>query len=133
MAMTGGTVGKSYFVKKLNEEMYVNQRVATIKISGLIDPTYIHFSLRTREIQKIIQEKKKSTNDNISMTDINNFLISLPPIEEQKIIVTKVKQLMSWCDELEKKIEKRDAYQEKMMQAVVKQAFKMEKESIEME
>jgi len=64
------------------------------------------------------------------MTDINNFLISLPPLEEQKTIVSKVNQLMAWCDELEKKIEKRDAYQEKMMQAVVKQAFKTEKEPI---
>jgi hypothetical protein len=40
---------------------------------------------------------------------------------------------MAWCDELEKKIKKRDAYQEKMMQAVVNQAFKTEKETIEME
>ena len=130
MAMTGGTVGKSYYVKALDEDMYVNQRVATIKISELIDSTYIHYSLRIPLIQNIIQEKKKSTNDNISMTDINNFLISLPPLEEQKTIVSKVNQLMAWCDELEKKIEKRDAYQEKMMQAVVKQAFKTEKEPI---
>ena len=130
MAMTGGTVGKSYYVKALDEDMYVNQRVATIKISELIDSTYIHYSLRIPLIQNIIQEKKKSTNDNISMTDINNFLISLPPLEEQKTIVSKVTQLMAWCDELEKKIEKRDAYQEKMMQAVVKQAFKTEKEPI---
>jgi type I restriction enzyme S subunit len=130
MAMTGGTVGKGYYVKALDEDMYVNQRVATIKISELIDSTYIHYSLRIPLIQNIIQEKKKSTNDNISMTDINNFLISLPPLEEQKTIVSKVNQLMAWCDELEKKIEKRDAYQEKMMQAVVKQAFKTEKEPI---
>jgi len=38
---------------------------------------------------------------------------------------------MSWCDELEKKIENRDAYQSTMMQAVVKQAFKKETELIE--
>ncbi len=40
---------------------------------------------------------------------------------------------MAWCDELEKKIEKRDAYQAKMMQAVVKPAFKTEKEMVETE
>ena len=32
MAMTGGTVGKTYLVNNLNEKMYVNQRVATIRI-----------------------------------------------------------------------------------------------------
>ncbi|RCW28924.1 restriction endonuclease subunit S [Marinilabilia salmonicolor] len=62
---------------------------------------------------------------------LKNKLIPICPVEEQEVIVTKVKQLMSWCDELEKKIEKRDAYQGKMMQAVVKQAFKMEKETVE--
>jgi hypothetical protein len=45
------------------------------------------------------------------------------PFEEQKQIVSKVNQLMAWCDELEKKIEKRDAYQERIMQAVVKKAI----------
>ena len=56
------------------------------------------------------------------------MVIPIPPIDEQKEIVSKVKQLMSWCDELEKKIDKRDVYQDKMMQAVVKQAFKTDKE-----
>lgn len=64
---------------------------------------------------------------------MKKFCFALPPHEEQKAIVSKVKQLMAWCDELEKKIEKRDVYQAKMMQAVVKQAFKTEKETVEME
>lgn len=69
----------------------------------------------------------------LSQGNLNIIPISVPPYEEQKAIVSKVKQLMAWCDELEKKIEKRDAYQEKMIQAVVKQAFKTEKEIVEAE
>lgn len=62
---------------------------------------------------------------------LENLEFMFPNITEQKAIVSKVKQLMAWCDELDKKIEKRDAYHEKMMQAVVKQTFKKETELME--
>jgi len=62
----------------------------------------------------------ETTIKNVSLKAMRLMLIPLPPVKEQKAIVSKVKQLIAWCDELEKKIEKRDAYQEKMMQAVVK-------------
>ena len=51
--------------------------------------------------QLVIQEAKNSTNDNISMSDINNFWVALPPIEEQQRIVAKVDELMQLCDQLE--------------------------------
>ena len=35
LAMTGGTVGKSYYIQNLKEKMYVNQRVADIKINNI--------------------------------------------------------------------------------------------------
>ncbi len=57
---------------------------------------------------------------NFNLGRIRAFPIPSPPFEEQKQIVSKVNQLMIWCDELEQKIEKRDAYQQRIMQAVVK-------------
>ena len=37
LCMTGGTVGKSYFITTLDEPMMTNQRVATIKIFGALE------------------------------------------------------------------------------------------------
>ena len=37
LCMTGGTVGKSFFIKTLDEPMMTNQRVATIKIFGPLE------------------------------------------------------------------------------------------------
>lgn len=37
MCMTGGTVGKSYFVKELLKPMVVNQRVADIKVLKMMN------------------------------------------------------------------------------------------------
>lgn len=105
MAMTGGTVGKSLLVQTLPEPMVVNQRVATIKLIQGIDSTYINSLIRSELIQSVINEAKNSTNDNISMKSINNFLIPLPPSAEQHRIVAKVDELMLLCDQLEQQTE----------------------------
>lgn len=99
LCMTGGTVGKSYFVKNIDEPMMTNQRVATIKIMVAIEE-YINFVILSPVIQKIIQLSKNSTNDNISMDTINSFTIPLPPLAEQKRIVEKLEQLLPLCDRL---------------------------------
>jgi type I restriction enzyme S subunit len=101
MAMTGGTVGKSYFVKSLPEPMVVNQRVATIKVFATANPSYVDIAIRSEMTQEVIRKVKNSTNDNISMGDIKGFAIPLPPHAEQKRIVARVEELLRWCDTLE--------------------------------
>lgn len=65
---------------------------------------------------------------NFNLGRIRSFPIPFPPFDEQKEIVNKVNQLMILCYELEKKIEKRDSYQDRIMQAIIKQAFTTIKE-----
>ena len=103
MCMTGGTVGKSYLVKILNEEMYVNQRVADIKCPGLVDIDYIYSVILSHHIQASIQDNKNSTNDNISAELIRNFIIPLPPLAEQKRIVDAIEKLLPLCEKLGEK------------------------------
>ena len=101
MAMTGGTVGKSYFVRSLPEPMVVNQRVATIKVSTNVYPSYVDVVIRSEMTQEVIHKAKNSTNDNISMGDIKSFAIPIPPLAEQRRIVAKVEHLMALVDALE--------------------------------
>ena len=107
MAMTGGTVGKTYFVRSLAEKMVVNQRVATIKLLPLISEKYINCVIQTRLIKDVVEEAKNSTNDNISMSDIKNFFIPVPPLEEQKAIVEIVEQLFKEVEALEEQTKAR--------------------------
>ena len=100
MCMTGGTVGKSYLVKELDSEMYVNQRVADIKCTSLVNIDYIYENILDSHIQNEIQKNKNSTNDNISAELIKNFLIPLPPIEEQQRIVEKLNQILPIIDSM---------------------------------
>jgi type I restriction enzyme S subunit len=102
MAMTGGTVGKSLFIKKIEELMVVNQRVAMIKLSNYTLEEFIYFVIRSKMTQDVVNEAKNSTNDNISMSNIKSFIIPLPPLSEQKAIVKIVEQLFEEVEILER-------------------------------
>lgn len=95
IAMTGGTVGKSMlFSSKSNDVLLLNQRVAIIRYN-LILPQYIYAFIKSPYIKEIIDNAKNSTNDNISMADISDFLIPLPPLDEQKRIVKALDNVLA--------------------------------------
>ncbi len=119
MAMTGGTVGKSYFVRSMPEPMVVNQRVATIKVLDSALPSYIDVVIRSEMTQEVIRKAKNSTNDNISMGDIKGFMIPLPPLAEQRRIVEKVEQLMALVDALETQLAASRATAANLLSALV--------------
>ena len=98
LAMTGGTVGKSFLVQRVPEKLYLNQRVAIIR-SIVAMPEYINVLLKSSFIIDIINSIKNSTNDNISMKDIASFLVPLPPLAEQRRIVAKIEDLMSLIEQ----------------------------------
>ena len=115
IAMTGGTVGKSLFVKKLPEkDMLLNQRVAMIRPSTKIDINYMDIIIKSRYIQDIILHSKNSTNDNISMVDIYNFLLPLPPLSEQHRIVSRIEEIMPKVEAYGKAQERLDALNAKL-------------------
>ena len=94
MAMTGGTVGKSYLIKELVEKLYLNQRVVCINtFNELININYIYTVIQSPFIKNLINTSKNSTNDNISIGIINNFLIPLPSINVQNKIINKLQSI----------------------------------------
>jgi type I restriction enzyme M protein len=129
IALYGATAGK---LGILTYPSTTNQAICGFYANSNIETDYLFYYLWAFR-SKILSDSWGQAQPNISQDYLKKFCFALPPHEEQKAIVSKVKQLMAWCDELEKKIEKRDAYQEKMMQAVVKQAFKTEKETVELQ
>ncbi len=73
--------------------MLLNQRVAIIRNNYLFDE-YINLVIIAPITIEVVNSRKNSTNDNISMVDIYNFLIPVPPLIEQKRIVSQIKAVM---------------------------------------
>ena len=93
IAMTGGTVGKSMYITNTPEALLLNQRVAAIRCSYL-NTDYLDVVIKSPLVQDVVNDKKNSTNDNISMGDIYNFLIPVPPYQQQFRIILQYQKLI---------------------------------------
>lgn len=127
----GKTRGTSAILKI---EAACNQSLVAIipVLQNSIIPEFLHYFLSANymKIRNITGHDKRT---GLNMPIISNLVFVLPPYEEQKEILKETSQLLVLCDELEKKIEKRDSYQERIMQAVVQQAFTTKIETVETE
>jgi type I restriction enzyme, S subunit len=120
--ITGGSLGRCAHVPLSFSEGNVSQHVTIIR-PMLLQNAFLHLQFLSPLLQKpIFDFSTGAGREGLPKYNLEKFTVSFPPLTEQKAIVSKVKQLMAWCDELEKKTEKRDDYLKKMMQAVVKQA-----------
>jgi len=66
---------------------------------------------------------KTGTRPNINAVSISYALLPLPPLPEQKVIVAKIENLLSICEQLETQITTNQTYVEQLMQAVLLEAF----------
>lgn len=126
LCMTGGTVGKSTFIHEIDEPSYINQRVALIRINK-INTAYFYTVLSSPYLVDVIKSNKTSTNDNISMGLIEDFLIPLPPLIEQQRIVEKInflEPLIQDYDKYEKQLtELESSFVEKLKKSILQYAI----------
>ena len=70
---------------------------------------------------------KGGSAGNFNLGRIRSFKIPLPPLHEQKQIVTKLEELMVFCDSLEQSIKESQGFNEKLLQQVLREALQGEK------
>jgi type I restriction enzyme S subunit len=63
---------------------------------------------------------------NINLGILNDLKIPLPPLHEQEQIVTKLEELMGFCDALEQSIKESQGYNEMLLQQVLREALQGE-------
>lgn len=111
-------------ITELKIEAATNQACAAISIYRFVDWfnqfVKIHFWKMYDEIRELA---RGGAQPNLNMDKIKSSIIALPPLDEQKAIVTKVEKLLALCDQLETQITKNQAHAEQLIQAVLKEAF----------
>jgi type I restriction enzyme S subunit len=127
---TGATIGKTAFAQDddLTRRTTFQKSVAVIKvIKHFINMRYIEFFI-VNETPKLLRTSRGSAINNLLLGDMRNVLVPLPPLSEQHHIVTKLEQLMCYCDELEQSIKESQAQNEHLLQQVLREALRPGKE-----
>ena len=126
MANSRELVGKVALVRRDDIRCTLGGFIAAIRCGGTILPRFLIALLRVPAArEKLIDSSTQTTNiANISLGRLNPFELSLPPMEEQKLIVAKVDELMALCDELEIAINQRTTIAESIAKTLTRNFVK---------
>lgn len=113
-------VGKVAQIKEKREEMAFGAFMAIFR-SAFND--YLYYFINSPLFRDMIDSVNTTTINQITQGNLKNTICPLPPSDEQKRIVEKVDQLMKFCDELEKQVKENQVNAERLMNAVLREAF----------
>ncbi|MNT04132.1 Type-1 restriction enzyme EcoKI specificity protein [compost metagenome] len=86
---------------------------------------FISLSMDTSYVRNQIEQPIRSTSGvkNINSTEISNLIIPVPPLFEQRRIVTKVNELMVICDQLKSRLQTSQQTQLALAESLVEGAL----------
>ena len=100
--ITGASIGRSALVPDDFDEANVSQHVSIIRLADKALRHFIHLCVTAPDFQsRIMQVQVGVSREGLSMARLKEFVVALPPLGEQRRIVSKVDELLALCDELE--------------------------------
>ena len=97
----GGSAGKK--IALTNQDICFGNKLITLDPIQFVIPMFIFYLYQTPSFFELFKSKMTGIIGGISINEFKSLTIPLPPLEEQKRIVSRVEQLMKLCDELEEK------------------------------
>jgi type I restriction enzyme S subunit len=82
--------------------LYLNQRVGAIRL--FFESRYINLALKVEVLKDVIflSATGSANQANIGINNLREWVLPLPPLNEQRRIVAKIDELMVRCDELQR-------------------------------
>lgn len=98
-----------------------------LRVSDSICKRFISYYFHSSSFRKIISEASKGSNiNNLKRSHIEDAILPLPPLPEQRAIVSKIEQLFSELDNGIKNLKKSQEQLKVYRQAVLKKAYEGE-------
>ncbi|WP_409859375.1 restriction endonuclease subunit S [Acidovorax temperans] len=117
-----GTIG---VVRKVttDREFLASYSCAVIKVlPGFIEPDYQYlFSVSGCAKAQAASATNKTTQPNVGLKSIQEFLVPLPPLAEQSRIVTRITALRRLCVDLRQRLAERQSVQARLAEALVQE------------
>ena len=119
-----GTIGANMLVKT-DIDFLASYSCCVIKtMHDFISEDYqFIFSLSSFVKEQCKKAEKKTTQPNVGIKSIQEFVVSLPPLEEQHRIAIKVDELMTLCDQLKARLTDAQTTKLHLTDAIVEQAL----------
>ena len=99
MNITGASIGRTALVNNNFDKANINQHVLIIRLVDLRMKDYIHHCLCSPLIIDQMMKNQKGDKPGLSAQRVGNFMIPIPPIEEQQAIVAKLNVIEKAIDE----------------------------------
>ncbi|QGF95576.1 restriction endonuclease subunit S [Pseudomonas sp. CFSAN084952] len=115
-----GTIGENILVD-VERDFLVSYSCAVIKVAhGFIDPIYQFYVSMSGCIRKQAKAaENRTTQANVGIKSIQQYLFPIPPLAEQHRIVAKVDELMALCDHLETQQADAESAHARLVQALL--------------
>ncbi|MGB3313773.1 MAG: restriction endonuclease subunit S, partial [Albidovulum sp.] len=113
-----GSIGTCALVTPETVPANTNQALAIIRGTSIpYDADFLILILRSSVSEAIKEKARGGAMNNVSLTDLQNLIVPIPPLAEQHRIVAKVDELMALCDRLEEARAGREGVRDKLTAA----------------
>ena len=119
-----GTIGKNILVD-FDKEFLVSYSCAVVKPNqNMVLSKYIYmYSLSPKVKEEVRKYTVETTQANVGIASIKNFIFPLPTIKEQQLIVDELESKLTICDKVEETIKLSLQQAETLRQSILKKAF----------
>jgi len=123
----GAGIGKLAIVRNLNEPATINSSLLLIRAGKFFLSEYLYYFLSGPEMQNLVKERMTgSAVPHLFQRDVKEFVLEVPPLEEQHEIVRQVEQLFAYADTIEKQVNNALARVNNLTQSILAKAFRGE-------
>ena len=117
-----GTIGKTCIVGPNDVPANTNQALAIIRgVDTSFEPAFLKLQLDSFVANEVRAKARGGAMPNVSLGDLRDLIVVIPPLAEQRRIVAKVEELMGLCDALEAAQQEREAVRTRLRTSALHQ------------
>jgi type I restriction enzyme S subunit len=115
-----GTIGKTCIVKEADLPANTNQALAIIRGTDIVfSPRFLRLQLETFIANAIKARARGGAMNNVSLLDLRQLIVFIPPKAEQQRIVTKVDKLLNQARTISENLQKSEQNKENLNHAAM--------------
>lgn len=126
MVTAVGTLGKTYIVQAGDKFYYKDASVICFENYAKLVPEYIKLLMESPlMVSQIKSNSSGTTVATLTMVRMVEYIIPLPPLEEQKRIVTKIEEILPYIEQYDKAYTKLESFNKKFPEDMKKSILQM--------